>query len=129
MLRAMVAYLLGPLGRQVLAWYVANSAWVNTIVVLYGVLLVVAQRNLHRIEQRALQTVQAGLKGTAKDAQHVAGFSWQDIIEQSSFFPFVARGNSLLIHRSKSETLEKLMPLAGLLERARKESPAEGTGV
>lgn len=46
----------GPVGRAVIDFYLANHLILNSLVVLYGLILVVAHRNMKSIEQSILDS-------------------------------------------------------------------------
>jgi hypothetical protein len=114
----MVLYLLGPLGREVLEFYIAHSAVINGLVVIYALVLLLARRNLARIEARAAAELAAHSPGGPSGlSSFPPGFSWPDIIRQSSFFPFVAGPNHWIPRLSRPGQIESLSPLSRLLER------------
>lgn len=119
MIRRMVLYLLGPLGREVLDFYIANSAVINGIVVIYALVLLLARRNMGLIEARAAAELSARAPGgsAAGLTSFPAGFSWPDIIRQSSFFPFVAGPNHWIPRLCRPGEIEGISPLSRLLER------------
>jgi hypothetical protein len=125
MVRQMILQLLGPLGRQVLAFYIAHSAVINGLVVIYALILLLARRNLLRIEASALEDLRARvpLDGVARLSDFPAGFSWPDIIRKSSFFPFVAGPTHWFPRLSRPADLQRISPLPRLLERIEGAAP------
>jgi hypothetical protein len=119
MIRRMVLYLLGPLGREVLDFYIAHSVVINGLVVIYALILLLARRNLARIEARAAAELAARLPagGAAAMTSFPSDFSWPAIIRQSSFFPFVAGPNHWIPRLSRPGEVESISPLSRLLER------------
>jgi len=103
MVRSLVNWLLGPWGRDVLAFYVAHSLWINGAIVLYGVVLTAAHLNLRRIE-RAVQARQ-----NADGAAPSVDAFWIEIIDQASFFPLVAGPRSLTPRRTTVRNLRLLV--------------------
>jgi hypothetical protein len=102
MVRALVNWLLGPWGREVLAFYVAHSLWINGAVVLYGALLTVAHLNLRRIARAADPHRGADGSAPADDA------FWTAMIKQASCFPLVAGPRSLIPRRTTPANLRLL---------------------
>src|SRR5512139_1725842 len=94
MVRGLVNWLLGPWGRDVLAFYVAHSLWINGAIVLYGIVLTAANLNLRRID-RAVQIYREAHGAVPQDDAF-----WAAIIEQASFFPLVAGPRSLTPRRT-----------------------------
>lgn len=130
MITRMVLSLLGPLGRDVLEFYIAHSAVINGIVVIYALVLLLARRNLQRIQARAVEELRRHLPlGQAADlAALPAGFSWDDMIRQSSFFPFVAGPNHWIPRLSRAGEIGRMSPLSKLLERLTEASPPAAGG-
>ncbi|HLB65765.1 MAG TPA: hypothetical protein VJJ46_13055 [Anaerolineales bacterium] len=129
MIRRMVLYLLGPLGREVLEFYIAHSAVINGIVVIYALVLLLARRNLQRIEARAVEELKARVpfEQAAALTGLPAGFSWTDIIRQSSFFPFVAGPNHWFPRLSRPGEIDRMSPLPRLLERIQGAAPPDAS--
>jgi hypothetical protein len=121
----MVLYLLGPLGREVLDFYIANSAVINGLVVIYALVLLLARRNLARIEARAATELATQLPagGAAGLTTFPPGFSWPVIIRQSSFFPFIAGPNHWIPRLCRPGEVESISPLSRLLERIEGPTP------
>lgn len=125
MIRALVQYMLGPLGRQALQFYIDHSLWINGLVVAYGALLAVAHLNLRRLEARAVEALlsQPSAGKPVHDAA-TAPVSWEEIIASASFFPFVAGKTGLIPRRCRPDVLDRLIPfsrLEKLLEDARQD--------
>jgi hypothetical protein len=103
MVRQLVNWILGPWGRDILAFYVAHSAWINGVVVLYGVVLMVANLNLRRIERAAKADPRASGSGGSDEAY------WEDTISRVSFFPLVAGSRSLIPRRTNIRNILSLV--------------------
>jgi hypothetical protein len=126
MIRRMVEFFLGPLGMQVLAFYVEHSLIINSAVVLYGLVLTLAHLNLRRIESAALRLLQAEAAGRTDQDPPLApggGLAWEKVIAQASFFPLVARGTSLLPRRTHPAALRALCPASDLAARLEQQRP------
>jgi hypothetical protein len=121
----MVLSLLGPLGREVLDFYIAHSAVINGLVVIYALVLLLARRNLARIEARAAAELTALLPagGAGGMTSLPPDFSWPVIIRQSSFFPFVAGPNHWIPRLSRPGEIATISPLSRLLERIEGPTP------
>jgi hypothetical protein len=102
MVRSLVNWLLGPWGRDVLAFYVANSLWINTAIVLYGIVLTAAHLNLRRLD-RAVQPYR-GQDGAAPPDEAF----WEGIIQTTSFLPLIAGPRSLWPQRTTVDNLRRL---------------------
>lgn len=118
---------LGPLGVAVLDFYIANSLWINGLVLLYGLLVVLARRSFElsrqflitslqskygsRFEQRKPEAVLRALKKLS--------IPWEQALGSSSF-PFVTPPGSIRIFPKKLATLQKLLPLEILAQHLTK---------
>jgi hypothetical protein len=131
MVRQIILQLLGPLGRQALAFYIDHSAVINGLVVIYALVLLLARRNLQRIQAGALQDLRSRLStdDLARLDEFPPGFSWPDIIRKSSFFPLVAGPSTWLPRPCRPADLHRISPLPRLLERIEGAAPpAAGAG-
>ncbi len=129
MIRAFVLYMLGPLGRQALEFYLEHSLWINGLVVVYGALLALAHLNLRRLERRAVER----LLGTAPPGPRAADSApaavpWEEIIASASFFPFVAGPTGLVPRRCRPDVLERLIPASRLKKLMEEARGQEGRG-
>jgi hypothetical protein len=115
MVRQLVNWILGPWGREILAFYVANSAWINGAVVLYAVVLTAANLNMRRIA-RAARADPRSVGSAESDTAY-----WEEIIARASFFPLVAGSRSLIPHHTNVHNLLRLLAL----ERGEADSPLD----
>jgi hypothetical protein len=120
MVRQLVNWILGPWGREVLAFYVANSVWINGAVVLYGVVLLVANLNLRRIERGAAAFPNLGAPDSSRRAY------WAEAVIRFSFFPLVAGSRSLIPRRTTAASVLRL--LAGEPKTSASTSETDGSG-
>jgi hypothetical protein len=94
MLKILVSYMLGPFGMILENWYIQNSLIINSVIVLYGLFLLVSHLNYKRILDSALQCSEMD-----NIKIHVGGNYenlWIKAIEKGSFFPFISGRQSLL---------------------------------
>ncbi len=116
----------GVWGPALLEIYFHNAAWLNTLFVLYGLLLLLSWQNLARIRDALAEQIleQAGRKiktnSTAGKSKtiHLSDFSlsWEEAASASKF-PFVAKQNGFLIYRTKIEYIRKLITEQELIHR------------
>ncbi len=95
MLKILISYFLGPFGMRVEEWYIANSLYVNSLIVLYGLLLVVSNLNYKKILDNALSLMNEGGKKYSKKEL------WTKAVQEGSFFPLIS-GNLHLYPRKTS---------------------------
>ncbi len=117
--------MLGPSGVRVLEFYIAHSAAINGLVVLYAILLLVARLNLRRIEERAVRQVQrqldaAGYTGDRRARAHppAADLAWPEIVAQGSRFPLVVGAKGWYPRLATPDNVARLLPVQALVERA-----------
>lgn len=114
---------LGPLGVTILDFYIANSIWINGLILLYGLLVVLARRSFELSRQSLISALQsqhpqqfehkklASVLNTLKKIN----IPWEQSLESSSF-PLIAPPGSILVYPKKLETFQKLLPLDKLAE-------------
>lgn len=117
----------GVWGPALMDIYLRNAGWVNTLVVAYGLLLLLSWQNLSKISDSLIDQIveQAGEKfgANAKTKQPKTlllsdfDLSWEDAIAESKF-PFVAKQTGLLIHRSNPGNIRALITDRDLLRRS-----------
>jgi len=103
--------LLGIYGRILLDFLLSNSLIICSIVVIYGAVLIFAQRNFDRICQKA-----KGLdKDNALSGENPAivlankGCEFWEQLQKDSQFPFIALPSSFFLYRINQTTMTKLL--------------------
>lgn len=123
MIDSFVRGLLGTSGSMLLDFYVANSLWINGLVLLYALGVVLARRAFDRsrhvliallrrdyaqhFEQRSASSVLNTLKRIP--------IPWEQAAAGSSF-PFITPPGSFRVHRKSPAALQRLLPLEALAE-------------
>jgi uncharacterized protein YdhG (YjbR/CyaY superfamily) len=117
----------GVWGPALMELYTRNAPWINTLVLAYGLLLVLSWQNLSRIlddlVDQVLEQARRRAAGTSKvggkaKAVRLSDFqlSWERAFAASRF-PFVARQTAFLVHRSTLENIHRLIPERDLFQR------------
>lgn len=114
---------LGPLGVTVLDFYIANSIWINGLVLLYALLVVLARRSFDLSRQSLIAFLQRshgqqfdqGNPRSILKALKKISIPWDQAVGSSSF-PFLASPGSIWIYPRNPATLQKLLPLEKLAE-------------
>lgn len=106
MLKILISYMLGPFGMMLENWYINNSLLINSVVVLYGILLVVSHLNYKKILDCALQHSETERKNNKFDES--SPYLWARAIEEGSFFPLVSGSVSLLPKRANVDGILSL---------------------
>ena len=127
MIDIVVRSLLGTSGQVILDFYLKNSIWINALILLYFLLLILAQRNYRLI----LPVLVAGLKSkypaltNKKTSKEIAAFLHKHEIPwemglNASRLPFIAMPRNLLPRLMDLKTLQKLYPVDLLAEQLAK---------
>ncbi len=116
----------GVWGPALLDIYFRNAGWVNTLLVAYGLLLLLSWQNLARIGdalagqilEQAGRKIKASSKIKKPKSIRLSDFnlSWEEAISASRF-PFVAKQTGILIHRVNSENIRALISERELIQR------------
>jgi hypothetical protein len=114
---------LGPVGVTVLDFYIANSLWINGLVLLYGLLVVLARRSFELSRQSLINSLQNqyGPRFEQRKPEAVLrilkklSIPWKDALVSSSF-PFITPPGSIRIFPKRLATLQKLLPLETLAQ-------------
>lgn len=113
MVRAFIEAMLGEVGRQILYYYETNAYWINVIVLIYGVFMFAAWKNMVRIyrflivemAKEAHTSEELNRKKSNKKIRKIIGVPWEKAVEQSPF-PFLARIGDLAPKRNTVENLQ-----------------------
>lgn len=104
MLKVLVSLLLGPWGLKVLDFYIRNSAIINSIVFIYGIILVTAHVNYKKITGDWLASIEEDKKKKSrKKTYHI---DWEKEIAERSGFPLIAGSISLIPKKVSLENLQ-----------------------
>ena len=114
-------------GPALLGFYARNAPWINTLVLAYGLLLVLSWQNLSRVlddlvdqvlEQARRKAAGTSKKGGKAKTVRLGDFqlSWERAYATNRF-PFVARQTAFLVHRSTLENVRKLISERELFQR------------
>lgn len=115
-----VTSLTGSWGPSLLAAYQANALWVNSLAVLYGVVLLLSWQNTDRMADALVQQiVQQAQKGRSGKRVRLASLhlSWEAAFAQSRF-PLLARQSELIPHRATPASARRAISDADLVKRA-----------
>ena len=107
MLKIFVSLLLGSWGLKILNLYIENSAILNSIVFLYGIILVSSHVNYKRIINRWIERNYIIKNGKQKKKKY--NVFWEDEIKENSFFPLIAGQTSFITRRTTVKNLKKYL--------------------
>ncbi|HLO16023.1 MAG TPA: hypothetical protein VK206_14415 [Anaerolineales bacterium] len=123
MIYAFIRATLGPLGVAVLDFYIANSIWINGLILLYALLVVLARHTFERSCQSLIRVLQSQYgqqfeqgkqKSILKTLKKIS-IPWDQAVGSSSF-PFMASPGSIRIYPKNASTFQRLLPLEKLAE-------------
>ncbi|MDR2553623.1 MAG: hypothetical protein LBD31_10740 [Treponema sp.] len=102
---------LGPYGRAMLDFWLEHTIVISSIVLLYGILVICAQRNLQNMVHKCIdllgkETLMRAEPEKIWDSQNQ---EFWNTVQQSSHFPFIALPFSLVVHRITSANMNKLL--------------------
>jgi len=116
----------GVWGPALLDMYFHNAGWINTLLVLYGLLLLLSWQNLSRVvDELTAQILEQARQKYAVDAKNKKpkiiyfkdfDLSWDRAIA-SSKFPFVAKQTGFTIRRSNPGNIRALITERDLIQR------------
>lgn len=104
MLKTLVALMLGPWGLKVLNYYLQHDAIINSIVFMYGVLLVLAHYNYSKISERIMAQLPKPAK--KKNDKSAVKIDIAKAISEGKNFPLVAGNISLFPKRLSVEAVK-----------------------
>jgi hypothetical protein len=117
----------GVWGPALLDLYFQNAGWINTIVIAYGLLLLLSWQYLSRvcdalvdqILEQAMKINVTGKKGKQPKMVYLSDFqlSWERAFA-SSRFPFVAKQAGIVIRLSSLENIRALISDRDLVQRS-----------
>lgn len=124
MIRAFIEMALGRWGVVVLNFYEANSLPINTIVVAYGLLLVLSWSNLFRIRRWLVAAIayqiherpDMGPHSKLKRVLSEVEIPWEEAVK--SRFPFVSKQTGMWPKRTTVEALQELLSPEEMAEEA-----------
>lgn len=116
MVRGFVEGVLGPLGTQVLDFYIENSLLINTVVLAYGLIMLMSWTTTLNIRKRLLYAMlvqmtqrddirpDAKVKRILKEIQ----IPWEEAIGQSRF-PLVAHRTGLRPYQKSLQNVQRII--------------------
>ncbi len=124
--------MLGPWGQRLLDFYLANSLWINGLILLYFLVLFLSRWNYRRAQAAVLDELQAryGQMSGKKVAREISARMAQDGVPweaglRATAWPLIAGPRALVPRPKSSLALQKLFPPDALAARyANQPAPA-----
>jgi hypothetical protein len=123
MIDGFIRGMLGTSGTSILDFYIANSFWINGLILLYALAVVLARRAFESSRQSLLAALhrQYGARLDYRGRNSMVGIlkqikvPWDQALAQI-LFPFLCPPGSFRIYCKNPATLQKLLPLEDLAE-------------
>ena len=108
----------GVWGPALLDFYFHNALWINTIIVLYGLVLLLSWQNLSRIRDVLIAQIlkQAGRMPRRLSLSEIH-LSWEYGLAASKF-PFVATATGLTLRRTTLKNIQGLISERDLIHHS-----------
>ena len=115
--RELVERLFGAWGVQALDFYLANSLWINAIVLLYGLVLAIAWLNLQTIRRKLVSDLviqirnhpEIGADSNVNAVLRATTIPWEHAVGEARF-PLVAEQWAFGLRRTSVEAVQPLLP-------------------
>lgn len=123
--------LTGDWGPALIELYKANALWINGLVLIYGIILLLAWRNLYALQENLIRLLNAAdstfllemLKDPARfSLESIPAELWQEAFTANQF-PLLSRQNSFQIYRSSVNAFKKATHPKKFLARVKKLFP------
>jgi hypothetical protein len=114
---------LGTFGSALLDFYVANSIWINGLILLYALLVALSRRSFDLSRQLLLSSLQSqygkqfqkNRPGSVLKTLKNTSVPWEEALQRTSI-PFMTPPGSIRIYPKNLETFQKFVPLEKLAE-------------
>lgn len=125
MVRAIIESFMGPTFVRVLQFYEANSLIINSVVLLYGVVIFLSWASLLNIRKRLIAAMVHDMQQRpdihpqtkTKRVLREIEIPWEAVVSQMKY-PFVARQAALWPRRRTVEAVQELLPAEDLAAAA-----------
>ena len=123
MVNAFIRSMIGSWGNHILDLYIANSLWINPLLLLYALLVVLSRRNYDSSLQSLLSALQKqyGEKfekkspGSIQNILKKTSLPWAEVLSKS-WLPFITPPGSLWVYPKNIETFQKFITIEKLVE-------------
>ena len=114
---------IGTFGNALLDFYIANSIWLNGLLLLYALLVVFSRRSFDLSQQLLLSSLQSQYgkqlqkkrPGSVLKMLKETKIPWEEALQRTSI-PFMTPPGSIRIYRKNLETFQKFVSLEKLAE-------------
>ncbi len=123
MIDAFIRSTLGHFGSAILDFYIANSFWINGLILAYAILVVISRFNYNRTSKAILENIKENYssqieKKNVSSLVHLlkkANLPWEETIKGSKI-PFLSPPGSIRIYRSSVKNLQKFLSIEKIAE-------------
>ncbi len=125
MIRSILLGMMGSWGAPVLDFYETNSLWINSLVVIYGIVIVLSWVNLKNIRKSLILSLITQLRSEpdfapdspTEKALDSLTIPWENVIQKMRF-PLIAQQNDLVPHRISLDAVQAMLPSDHLTKEA-----------
>jgi hypothetical protein len=127
MIDAIIRSTLGGIGRAILDFYIANSLYINTLVLCYGLIVVLALQSYTRgLLQIKIEVEKSGkklFKYSLRELQkslNSSSFPWMQV-QQSFWFPLITSPRRFLVFPKNVNSMKKIFTPERLIAEGQKQ--------
>jgi hypothetical protein len=107
MLKRIVTYFLGPWGMNVLRFYIANSVWINAVIISYMLILTIAYVNYRGIKMQIMDKLQAEINLQSRRKKFSVSMNSLDI--KKPLLPLISGKLSFFPRRYSIRNIEDML--------------------
>ena len=107
MLKRIVTYFLGPWGMNVLRFYIANSVWINAVIISYMLILTMAYVNYRGIKMQIMDKLQAEINLQSRRKKFSVSMNSLDI--KKPLLPLISGKLSFFPRRYSIRNIEEML--------------------
>ena len=107
MLKRIVTYFLGPWGMNVLRFYIANSVWINAVIISYMLILTMAYVNYRGIKMQIMDKLQAEINLQSRRKKFSVSMNSLDI--KKPLLPLISGKLSFFPRRYSIRNIEDML--------------------
>ncbi len=124
MINAVIRSMIGSWGNVLLDQYIANGLWINTLILLYALLVSISRRNydnnlksliISLQEQYGQQIAKKGA-GSILEKLKNSPIAWDEAIKPS-VIPFLTPPGSFRLYQNNAQNFERFVSLEKLAEQ------------
>lgn len=128
MINAVIRSMIGSWGNVLLDQYIANGLWINTLILLYALLVSISRRNYDNnlktliisLQEHYGQQIAKKGRGSILEKLKNSPIPWSESIK-SSAIPFLTPPGSFRLYQNNPQNFERFVSLEKLAELLQQE--------